>query len=319
MKGLEELKDKIHEILPDLDLVIGWEQGYDGLHATPLFIKTPEDVDRLIIGPLCVHNLATYLPGLKDKKVGVIVKGCDSRAVIELLQEKLINKDNVVILGLTCDGVINLTKLGRKIGSLGAVDDVKVEGEKLNVVIGDQQHNIAFSEVKQDKCENCIYPNALVFDHFIGEPVDRVENVGAEHQSLSDFEGKSFDQRFAFWKHEMSRCIRCHACRNACPMCVCRDHCVAMTRNPHWLSQENNVAENWMFQMIHVMHLTGRCVECGECERACPMDIPLMLLRRQMNRGVREVFDYEAGIDAQNRPPLLTFKVEEDNISEREW
>jgi len=92
-----------------------------------------------------------------------------------------------------------------------------------------------------------------------------------------------------------------------------------MSRDPHWLSQENATAENWMFQMIHVMHLTGRCVECGECERACPMDIPLMLLRRQMNKGVREVFGYEAGLDPQGKPPLLTFNVEEDNIPEREW
>ena len=79
------------------------------------------------------------------------------------------------------------------------------------------------------------------------------------------------------------------------------------------------MGENWMFQMIHVMHLTGRCVECGECERACPMEIPLMLLRHQMNRGIKDVFDYEAGIDSQTKPPLLTFKVEEDNIPERDW
>ncbi len=319
MTGLEELKNIILQALPDLDMVMGWEQGYDALNATPLFIRKPEDVERLIIGPLCVHNLATYLPGLKDKKVGIVVKGCDSRAVIELLQEKLINKDNVTIFGLTCDGVISHNKVRSIIGDIGQIEKVEFDTNSMNISAGKTDHTIKITDIKMNKCESCKYPNALLFDHFIGTPVDRDDTDQPDHKSVQEFEKLSLDERFAFWKQEMSRCIRCHACRNACSMCVCRNHCVAMTRDPHWLSQENATAENWMFQMIHVMHLTGRCVECGECERACPMDIPLMLLRQQMNKGVREVFDYEAGLDPQGKPPLLTFKIEEDNIPEREW
>lgn len=319
MKGLEELKKEIAEALPNLDLVIGWEQGYDALHATPAFIKNVEDLERLIVGPLCVHNLATYLPSLADKKVGIVVKGCDSRAVIELLQEKLINKDNITIFGLACEGVISQAKLRQKIGDLGQVEQLSMDGDTLTITSNGEEKKVTFNDVRLDKCDSCNYPNALLFDHFIGEPFDRDDGERKEPLTLAQFEKLSFPERFAFWKQEMSRCIRCYACRNACSMCVCRDHCVAMTRNPHWLSQENNVGENWMFQMIHVMHLTGRCVECGECERACPMDIPLMLLRQQMNKGMKEIFDYEAGIDPQTKPPLLTFKVEEDNIPEREW
>ncbi len=319
MIGLEELKKNILEALPNLDMVIGWEQGYDALNATPLFIKKPEDVERLIIGPLCVHNLATYLPDLKDKKVGIVVKGCDSRSVIELLQEKLINKDDIIIFGLSCNGVINLNKIRNKISDLSQINNVAVEGDTMTITAGDTAHQLTVSEIQMNKCENCRYPNALIFDHFIGTPVDRDDAIPAEHGSIDEFEKLSLEERFSFWKQEMSRCIRCYACRNACSMCVCRNHCVAMTRDPHWLSQENNTAENWMFQMIHVMHLTGRCVECGECERACPMDIPLMLLRQQMNKGVRDIFGYEAGLDPQGKPPLLTFKMEEDNIPEREW
>jgi L-lactate utilization protein LutB len=117
----------------------------------------------------------------------------------------------------------------------------------------------------------------------------------------------------------MDRCIRCYACRNACPMCVCRDHCIADTRDPHWLSQETDVQQKWMFQLIHAMHLAGRCTECGECERACPMNIPILSLRQKLNREIKELFDYEAGVDPEGVPPLLTFKVEEANINERGW
>ena len=130
---------------------------------------------------------------------------------------------------------------------------------------------------------------------------------------------KSDAEKLAFWQETMSRCIRCYACRNACPMCVCRDHCIATSRDPLWVSQENLPSENMMFQMIHVSHLAGRCTECGECERACPVDIPLMLLRRYMNKQVRDVFQHEAGKALDQTPPLLTFKVEEERINERGW
>jgi ferredoxin len=315
---LEQLKEKILAALPDLDVVIGWEQGFDALHTTPLYIRKPEDVERLIIGPLCAQNLAGFLPELKGKKVGIVVKGCDSRAVIELLQEKLIDQENLTVFGLTCDGVVSLSKIEAKVGNLGLVTAVAVEGDTLSVTAGGTEHKLPLSEILINKCENCRFPNALIFDHFIGDPEDRDDAVPPVHGTINEFDELSDEERFAFWKKEMSRCIRCYACRNACPMCVCQDHCIATSREPQWLSQENKVGDNWMFQMIHVMHLTGRCVVCGECERACPMDIPLMLLRRKMNKEVREVFNYDAGLDPHGTPPLLTFKVEEDNIPERE-
>lgn len=319
MTHLEQLKEKILAELPSLDVVIGWEQGYDALHATPLFIRKPEDVARLMIGPLCANNLATFLPRMKEKKVGVVVKGCDSRAVIELLQEKLIDKENLIVFGLTCDGVVSLSKIQKRIGNIGRVRSAQMDGDAFVVRTGETEHRLPLSEIRINKCENCRFPNALIFDHFIGSPEDRDDAVRPIHQSIDEFDSLSLEERFAFWKKEMSRCIRCYACRNACPMCVCRDHCIATTREPHWLSQENTTSENWMFQMIHVMHLTGRCVICGECERACPMNIPLMLLRRKMNKEVRNVFNYDAGLDPHGTPPLLTFKIEEDNIPEREW
>ena len=74
-----------------------------------------------------------------------------------------------------------------------------------------------------------------------------------------------------------------------------------------------------MFQLVHVSHLAGRCTECGECERACPVDIPLMLLRRWMNKQVKDVFEHQAGTVLDQTPPLLTFKVEEERINERGW
>ncbi|GAB1409912.1 hypothetical protein MASR1M90_10660 [Desulfovibrionales bacterium] len=318
MSQLDTLKSAIKDRLGELECVIGWEQGYDPLHATPLFIRTEADLDRLIIGPLAVHNLATYLTAYKGKKIGVVVKGCDSRSVIELLNENLISRDDLVIFGLCCDGVVSQRKIRAALpADPGFVEAVDISANGLKITVAGQTALLNMTDILADKCRTCQYPNALISDVLIGE-----ERKSAPETSLAcqdEFEAKSDAEKFAFWQETMSRCIRCYACRNACPMCVCRDYCIATSRDPLWVSQDNSPAENFMFQMIHVSHLAGRCTECGECERACPVDIPLMLLRRFMNKQTQDVFEHQAGTALEQTPPLLTFKVEEERINERGW
>ncbi len=318
MSHLEELKDAIRSRLGDLDCVIGWEQGYDPLHATPLFIRTEADLDRLNIGPLAVHNPASYVTGFKGKKIGVVVRGCHSRSIIELINEKLLNRDEVVLFGLCCDGVVSQRKIRAALpADPGFVETATIEGDTLRVKVAGQESSIKVADVLVDKCVNCRYPDPLLADVLVGEKHEAREKTSLACQDA--FEAKTDADKFAFWRDQMSRCVRCYACRNVCPMCVCQDHCIASSRNPLWMSQENSPLENFMFQMIHVSHLTGRCTECGECERACPVDIPLMLLRRYMNKQVHEVFGYEAGTTLDRTPPLLTFQVEEPRIKERDW
>jgi ferredoxin len=129
-------------------------------------------------------------------------------------------------------------------------------------------------------------------------------------------ENMPLSERLAYWERELGRCIRCYACRNACPLCVCRESCIAETRDPHWMTQETTASEKMMFHMIHTLHLAGRCTECGECERACPMGISLMTLKKKINMDMLELFGYVAGTDPAGKPPLLTFKVDEERLEE---
>lgn len=319
MPHLDELKSAIKERLPELEFVIGWGRGFDPIHATPLFMRTEADVDKLEWSPLCVHNTATYLPSLRGKKVGVVVKGCDSRSVVQLLQENLIDRDDIVIFGMPCTGVVDLTKIRNAVGDLGMVRDVQIAGDTITVTPGGKEHALALADVLNNKCTVCQYHNAVLSDVFVGEPIEPSVPEDQVYADILEFEEQTPAERMAFWESQMNRCIRCYACRNACPMCVCRDHCVAQSRDPNWLSQRHDVGEKMMFQLIHAMHLAGRCTECGECERACPVDIPLVRLKKKINKEIKELFDYQAGIDPEATPPLLAFKVEEQNIREREW
>ncbi|MFO7801540.1 MAG: 4Fe-4S dicluster domain-containing protein [Desulfovermiculus sp.] len=319
MSVLEEVKAKIKEELPNLDCVIGWKQGFDPLHATPHFMRTEQDVDQLIFNPLCVQNPATYLPGMKDKKIGVLVKGCDNRSVVELLQENLIKRENLVIFGLPCSGAVDLKKVKDELGSWGRVTEVSFADGKMEVTTADGSSTLELKDLLLPKCQTNPYSAPVLCDHSFVQDKESAPCGQGESASLQALEAMTLEQRFDYWQYHLDRCIRCYACRNACPMCVCRDHCIADTREPHWLSQETGVEQKWMFQLIHAMHLAGRCTECGECERACPMDIPILSLRQKLNRETKELFDYEAGVDPEGVPPLLTFKVEEANINERGW
>jgi Na+-translocating ferredoxin:NAD+ oxidoreductase RnfC subunit len=63
--------------------------------------------------------------------------------------------------------------------------------------------------------------------------------------------------------------------------------------------------------------MAGRCIDCGECERVCPMGIPLLQLYKKVEKAVKELFDYEAGMRVEDLPPLVTFSAEESVLSLR--
>ena len=316
------IKEKIRQVLPDVKVVVAWGKGYDALHATPLFIEKESDLENLDIGPCSVQNLASYLldfAAQNSGKVGIVVKGCDSRSVMAQLQENLIKREDVVIIGFPCEGVFDLKKFEAALpANSGKVLAVERKGDTVNVKLEDQELNLSFLDVVNQRCMHCRWPNAVLSDHFVGLPLT-AKPLPPGHDLFAELEEKSAAERMEFWKNEMSRCIRCYACRNACPLCACKDHCVAQSREPHWVSQDDSLTDKWFFQVIHASHLSGRCTSCGECQRVCPMNIPVGLFKRKFNGIVKELFDYEAGLDQDATPPLQTFSLEELKIKERDW
>jgi len=221
-----------------------------------------------------------------------------------------------------CNGTVSEGRIRAKLPA--EVRDLPIEavqgkGSTMTLTVAGKQYEASMQDIAQDKCRHCPRPNGFINDIFVGAEVANAQPpADGRSAALRFLDAMSLEERMSFWKGQMERCIRCYACRSACPMCVCRDHCVSDSRDPQWLTQEDDVTQKLFFQLIHAQHLAGRCTGCGECQRACPMGIPVFALKQQFGRMIGKIFGYAAGVDPKATPPLLTYKVEEANIKERD-
>ena len=306
MRGVSDLSDqRIREEAKKalrergLKCVIGWNA-----EGTPTFASTEEDIEKLCFNRSCVNNLVPYLTyeirsqrgktrDGKDKvvqPVGVVVRGCDSKALLLLLNERIIARNEVFIIGVPCSGVVDPHAGG----------------------------------ALYKKCVRCAMRNPVVSDVLASEEVPEDEKDYSEVEAI---EKMSVEERWALWEEILADCIRCHACKRSCPVCYC-DECLLdptdvairpdttaeeKAHRPRWVERSVNVPENLVYHLARLPHLVGRCVDCGECERVCPRRLPLRLLTTKLEKDVKEIFDYEAAKEEGQKPLLAMSCMDDDN------
>ena len=284
MNYSDDIRAKARELLASgqVQVVIGYEEGRRG-QVRPAFIYKADDTDRLIFDERCAHNLAVYLhakkagpQGAEPPKVAIVAKPCDARAINVLTLENQVSRENLYIIGVACDG----TK------------DKDTGGTEF-------------------KCTQCSERVPVVYDCLIGTAPTAATEPTEPFADIVEFEKMSPAERRAFWEKQYARCIRCYACRQACPMCYCEE-CVVEKLDPLWVSIAIDTPEKEFYHLMRAFHLTGRCTGCGECERACPLGIPVMLYNRKMAKEIQAVFGgFRPGSDAVAAAPFATFKKEE--------
>jgi ferredoxin len=166
-------------------------------------------------------------------------------------------------------------------------------------------------EAMADRCLSCKSKKHVVYDELIGEEGDVVADCN-RFDTVAKLEAMTPEERFAFWRGELSRCIRCNACRNVCPACTC-EQCVF--DNPNSGVAQKAAATSFeenMFHIIRAFHVAGRCTDCGECSRVCPQHIPLHLLNRKFIKDMNEFYgEYQAGAEVGSRAPLVNYTTED--------
>ncbi len=129
-------------------------------------------------------------------------------------------------------------------------------------------------------------------------------------ETLRRLEGMPPEERFAFWREQFAKCLKCYACRAACPMCFC-GRCQVEYNQPQIITVESTALGGLEWHFMRAMHLAGRCVNCGECGRACPVGIPVHLLSFKTCLTVKECFDASAAASAEMKSVMSDFRLDD--------
>ncbi len=277
--------------------LIGWKKGLFDYDPTPHVFTKEEGLHEFVYNEYCGANLSKYLiqecPTTRkvtrlgvetksDEKTGILLKPCDSYSFNQLLSEHRFDQTRVYAIGIGCSG----------------------------------KHREEENGELLERCTCCKGKEHVAYDELIGAELSKDTKSEDRFAMVKQLEAMSSEERFAFWRNELSKCIRCNACRNVCPACSCIK-CVF--DNPDSKVADKVNADPFQENLYHIIrsfHVAGRCSDCGECTRVCPQHIPLHLLNRKYIMEMNELYGtYQAGASVDARNPLVDFKEEDDEPS----
>ncbi len=310
MKRYESiLKEKAKALLAEkkVDVILGYRQGTKPMTHQIAEFRTVEDLDNMVWDGHCALNLANYLPR-RQERVALPVVGCSSRNVVIHIQENQVKRDQLVLLGVPCQGMIDHRAVKALAGKseILAVED---QGDTILVKTKAEEKSLSREELLQSNCARCRQKNPVLFDELLG---DAVTNGEGKFDDVDTVEAMSEEQRWEHFQKTFESCIRCYACRNACPLCYCPT-CFVDENKPQWVGKSTDATDTLTFHFLRAFHMAGRCTDCGSCERACPVDIPIRYLTRKLVKDANELYGHEAGMSLEERPLLDAYKMTDIN------
>ncbi len=350
---LEAVRDLLRSLLDRkiVDALLVPIQGVN--HSVmPALVRSSTRLDRADpLAPVMAFNGARLVSMLTrenpNAQIGVVLRSCEIRALIELVKFNQASLDHVTIIGVDCVGTLSVPDHA---GALKQSPDLEAQ------ILGRAKEGLADDFAFRSACAMCERPapsHADIAIGFIGVDNDKAlvvemkdeiaaalgvpsdANAGdARDKALAGLAARRTAQRDAELNrfHEQLRasggmasyfanCLECTNCMNACPICYCKE-CFFRTANAEHAPSEllrlaerqgavNVPSDALLFQLTRLNHMATSCVGCGMCESACPHDIPLTVMFRAVGARVQKRFDYEPGRDVGDKPPFMDFKRDE--------
>ena len=315
-----------------VDEVVAFGQEPGSTDIIPLFITEPQEAENVVAISYYPCSLAKLVAqyGDKDKKIGMVLRPCDARGLIELAKRQQVNLENIYTVGIECYGVVK---------DRGGHNEVYVFLKEMDIV----------GEVKPldeslllPSCLRCEYPVPTMTDVILrlepqgevsvmantdkGKEILSAAKISGKEGQKSDLDitkkraaswqekdfgelkGMTPSERLDYWLYQFDKCIKCYGCRNSCPICYCADCYLEPER---MLVKGGEMPPEKIFHITRLMHVADSCVNCGQCEAACPMGIPVSKLYHMLHKELSLLFDYEAGFNLDSLPPISTINDED--------
>jgi formate dehydrogenase subunit beta len=327
-------------------------------NVTPALINAPVRLDEARVwAPVMPINAARAVADLtatgNKPRLGVVLRPCEIRALVELTKLEQASLDNVLIIGVDCPGaytVADYAQMAREgvdptAELLSQATDASMtsregyqfragcricerpvpEGDHVAVTLG--LFGVGGGQIMV--CAREDVAEALGLEG-AGEPAGRkavvdkliAARIQARDAAFAEFRERvgSVDGLLA----EFSTCIRCHNCMINCPICYCKE-CIFRTAT---FDHESDLYYRWagrkgvvrmlpdttLFHLTRLNHMVTSCIGCGVCTDVCPSDIPVATIFRTVGEKTQAVFDYIPGLSLEDKVPLTTFR--EDELTE---
>ncbi|MBR2078645.1 MAG: 4Fe-4S dicluster domain-containing protein [Clostridia bacterium] len=320
---MQGLINRMKELLEsgEVNRVLGWKKGDLPYNPEPAFFNSAEELSEFVYDGFCGANLSKYMIAASalEGKTLVLLKPCDSYSFVQLMKEHRVDREKAYIIGVGCKGKLDIERIKAEgVKGIESISGAEIDGAcdtlKIDTIYGEK--TVSYKDAMLERCHVCKGKEHRIYDELMFESADTLDSD--RFQGVEAIENMTPEQKFAFFKSELSKCIRCNACRNVCPACSCRK-CV-FDSNKFDSAQKANVDpfEEQMFHLIRAFHVAGRCTDCGECSRVCPQGIPLHLFNRKFIKDINEYYgEYQAGNNVEDETPLTDFTFDDLEPGER--
>lgn len=311
--------------------------------ASPLAPVMPVSTARVVSSMTKVAS--------SKRRVGVVLRPCELRALIELVKLKQASLENLVLIGMDCFGTYSVTDYSefcretstpaeeflKKIKS--GADPRLREACQICECPAPLNADLVIGLIGMDLEKNILIQATSPEGERILETMQLSECTEKERREAAISElvasrTRSKDKLFDQSQSELiglenllsvlAPCINCHNCRVACPLCFCKE-CFFDSPTFEWEADKylgwadkkgalRMPTDSLLFHLTRLNHMVTSCVGCGLCQEACPNNIPVFQIFRMVGDKVQKAFDYVPGRNLGEALPLSIFR--EDELSE---